>query len=91
MVADSLSCQGLCGVHQEPFGLRLACGRLCHVLHVVLLLILDLEQALIQYADGVGAGNAKAALEGHAIYDGGYNKVSSIGVLARGSKDITCN
>ena len=32
-------------------------------------------QALIQYADAVSAANAKTALEGHAIYDGGYNRV----------------
>lgn len=33
-------------------------------------------QALIQYPDPVSANNAKTALEGHAIYDGGYNRVS---------------
>ncbi len=33
-------------------------------------------QALIQYPDPVAANNAKTALEGHAIYDGGYNRVS---------------
>ena len=32
-------------------------------------------QALIQYPDPGSATNAKAALEGHAIYDGGYNRV----------------
>ncbi|KAK9861720.1 hypothetical protein WJX84_002519 [Apatococcus fuscideae] len=32
-------------------------------------------QALIQYADPVSAANAKTALEGHAIYDGGYNRL----------------
>ncbi|KAK9864277.1 hypothetical protein WJX84_009138 [Apatococcus fuscideae] len=32
-------------------------------------------QALIQYADAVSAANAKTALEGHAIYDGGYNRL----------------
>lgn len=34
-----------------------------------------LLQALIQYPDPVAANNAKTALEGHAIYDGGYNRV----------------
>lgn len=34
-----------------------------------------LFQALIQYPDPVAANNAKTALEGHAIYDGGYNRV----------------
>lgn len=34
-----------------------------------------LLQALIQYPDGTSATNAMNALEGHAIYDGGYNKV----------------
>jgi hypothetical protein len=33
-------------------------------------------QALIQYSDPMSAANAKQALEGHAIYDGGYNRVS---------------
>lgn len=33
-------------------------------------------QALIQYPDGMSATNAMNALEGHAIYDGGYNKAS---------------
>lgn len=32
-------------------------------------------QALIQYPDPVAANNAKTALEGHAIYDGGYNRL----------------
>ncbi|KAL3146648.1 hypothetical protein ABBQ32_000876 [Trebouxia sp. C0010 RCD-2024] len=32
-------------------------------------------QALIQYPDPVSASNAKTALEGHAIYDGGYNRL----------------
>jgi len=32
-------------------------------------------QALVQYPEGVSATNAMNALEGHAIYDGGYNKV----------------
>ncbi len=32
-------------------------------------------QALIQYPDPGSATNAKVALEGHAIYDGGYNRV----------------
>ncbi|KAA6421471.1 MAG: polypyrimidine tract-binding protein 1-like [Trebouxia sp. A1-2] len=31
-------------------------------------------QALIQYPDPVAANNARTALEGHAIYDGGYNR-----------------
>ena len=34
-------------------------------------------QALVQYSDAASAANAKAALEGHAIYDGGYNRVSA--------------
>ena len=38
-------------------------------------------QALIQYADAVSAANAKTALEGHAIYDGGYNRVRIFHVL----------
>jgi len=29
----------------------------------------------VQYPDPGSAANAKAALEGHAIYDGGYNRV----------------
>lgn len=33
-------------------------------------------QALIQYPDPNSAGSAKQALEGHAIYEGGCNKVS---------------
>ena len=33
-------------------------------------------QALIQYPDPTSAGSAKQALEGHAIYEGGCNKVS---------------
>jgi polypyrimidine tract-binding protein 2 len=33
-------------------------------------------QALVQYPDQASAANAKMALEGHAIYDGGYNRVS---------------
>lgn len=37
-------------------------------------------QALIQYPDPVSANNAKTALEGHAIYDGGYNRVSKSSV-----------
>ena len=32
-------------------------------------------QALVQYPDGISATTAMTALEGHAIYDGGYNKV----------------
>ena len=36
-------------------------------------------QALVQYPDGVSATNAMNALEGHAIYDGGYNKVTHSG------------
>ena len=32
-------------------------------------------QALVQYSNAAEAGSAKAALEGHAIYDGGYNRV----------------
>ena len=32
-------------------------------------------QALVQFPDPVSASNAKQALEGHAIYDGGYNRV----------------
>lgn len=32
-------------------------------------------QALIQYNDAGSACNAKVALEGHAIYDGGYNRI----------------
>ena len=32
-------------------------------------------QALIQYPDPNSAGSAKQALEGHAIYEGGCNKV----------------
>ena len=34
-------------------------------------------QALVQYPDGMSATNAMQALEGHAIYDGGYNRVST--------------
>jgi hypothetical protein len=36
----------------------------------------NLPQALVQYPDPTSASNAKQALEGHAIYDGGYNRVS---------------
>lgn len=50
--------------------LRLA-GNTCHSLQRTSLL-----QALIQYPDGMSATNAMQALEGHAIYDGGYNRVS---------------
>lgn len=32
-------------------------------------------QALVQYNDAASASNAKVALEGHAIYDGGYNRI----------------
>jgi len=32
-------------------------------------------QALVQYSDIQSANNAKLALEGHAIFEGGYNKV----------------
>ena len=32
-------------------------------------------QALVQFPDEPTATTAKNALEGHAIYDGGYNKV----------------
>ncbi|GMH40102.1 hypothetical protein BSKO_08006 [Bryopsis sp. KO-2023] len=32
-------------------------------------------QALIQYGDNQSAYNAKSALESHAIYDGGYNRL----------------
>lgn len=35
----------------------------------------SLPQVLVQYPDEQSAANAKAALEGHAIYDGGYNRV----------------
>jgi hypothetical protein len=38
-------------------------------------------QALIQYPDPGSATNAKSALEGHAIYDGGYNRVSTLANL----------
>ncbi len=37
-------------------------------------------QALIQYPDPLSATNAKSALEGHAIYDGGYNRVRFLSV-----------
>lgn len=33
-------------------------------------------QALIQFPDDLSAYNAKNALDGHAIYDGGFNRVS---------------
>ena len=33
-------------------------------------------QALVQYPDAPSAANARGALDGHAIYDGGYNRVS---------------
>lgn len=32
-------------------------------------------QALVQFPDAGSAGNAKQALEGHAIYDGGFNRL----------------
>lgn len=32
-------------------------------------------QALVQYPDTLSASNAKLALEGHAVYDGGYNRL----------------
>lgn len=40
------------------------------------------KQALVQYPDPGSAANAKAALEGHAIYDGGYNRVRNASLLA---------
>ena len=51
-------------------------------------------QALVQFPDPVSASNAKQALEGHAIYDGGYNKVSSVETsLEQGEqrRDLTCS
>ena len=33
------------------------------------------SQALVQYSNAAEAASAKASLEGHAIYDGGYNRV----------------
>ena len=36
----------------------------------------------MQYPDPGSAANAKAALEGHAIYDGGYNRVRNASFLA---------
>ena len=36
----------------------------------------------MQYPDPGSAANAKAALEGHAIYDGGYNRVPTASFLA---------
>ncbi len=38
-------------------------------------------QALVQFPDPVSASNAKQALEGHAIYDGGYNRVCNTAAL----------
>jgi hypothetical protein len=35
------------------------------------------SQALVQYSNAAEAASAKASLEGHAIYDGGYNRVGS--------------
>ena len=35
-------------------------------------------KALVQFPDPVSASNAKQALEGHAIYDGGYNRVRTV-------------
>lgn len=37
-----------------------------------------LSQALVQYPDGASAANAKQALQGHAIYAGGFNRVSKL-------------
>ena len=38
--------------------------------------------ALVQYPDVRTADTARAALEGHAMYDGGHNVVSGRGMLA---------
>lgn len=40
----------------------------------------------MQYADAASAANAKAALEGHAIYDGGYNRVCVSSAAATSSQ-----
>ena len=37
----------------------------------------QLLQALVQFPEAGSAHNAKTALEGHAIYDGGFNRVPS--------------
>ena len=46
-------------------------------------------QALVQYPDPQSASNAKQALEGHAIYDGGYNRVSSP-IMPLGNLAVCC-
>ena len=43
-------------------------------------------QALVQYPDPGSAANAKAALEGHAIYDGGYNRVRARAAAPRAAR-----
>ena len=48
----------------------MSCGGDCGTLE-----LFDALQALIQYPDPTSAGSAKQALEGHAIYEGGCNKV----------------
>ena len=47
-------------------------------------------QALIQFPDNTAAGNAKAALEGHAIYDGGYNRVDTIWLTLKTWAHLGC-
>ena len=64
---------------QVPPGLYLVANSPC--LWTVIPRVL---QALVQYSNPTEAANAKAALEGHAIYDGGYNRV-------RRSVLSTCN
>ena len=34
------------------------------------------KQVLIQFPDDMSASNAKNSLDGHSIYDGGFNRVS---------------
>lgn len=38
----------------------------------------DQWQALVQYGDKFTAATAKAALEGHSIYEGGYNRMKEV-------------
>jgi hypothetical protein len=54
--------------HRPTVLIKLTLGRFCWL------------QALIQYADVMSASTAKAALEGHAIFEGGFNKVCARGL-----------
>ena len=54
---------------------------ICHPVDMIIAQMLrhalpcQCSQALVQYSNAAEAASAKASLEGHAIYDGGYNRV----------------